>query len=353
MQFVALQEKNKTKNQYAYGKPLSFRSDSPKFHTKIEEEYESMIRSGDNNYESAHEALCAAVDAFIGGSGSIGVDLLEMSPGTKEKLSSSFPDLKIKKANETFRFLRMVKSTEELRRLETSSSIVEKSLEDIIERIRPGVSEIEVKRTFIQSVVANGGMFEEGHFMVPHGSMAGAMTTPTNEVFVNNSSGWLDCGCTYQGYFSDIGESFALGHVDEKVSKVYEVLNNVIEHCEQVVSPGMRCSELNAEALKIWDRSGVSAPPTGMGHGLGLEVHEYPRISAAKGDAIRNSSAIKDDIIEASIDIPFEDGMVLAIEAPYMKWGWGGVHVERNIVVGKNGSKRLSNQPRHLRRIDY
>jgi len=72
----------------------------------------------------------------------------------------------------------------------------------------------------------------------------------------------------------DIGESFALGQVDERIVKTYETLNKVIEHCEQVISPRMKCSELNAEAWKIWERSGISKPPTGMGHGLGLEIHD-------------------------------------------------------------------------------
>jgi len=115
------------------------------------------------------------------------------------------------------------------------------------------------------------------------------------------------------------------------------------------VIPGMRPSELNQLAARVWEENGVPKSVTGMGHGIGLEVHEYPRISAAKGDAIKNTRAIKDDVIESSIDIPFEEGMVLAIESPYMVWGWGGVHMERTIIVGKNRSEQITKQDRFLR----
>jgi Xaa-Pro aminopeptidase len=354
MYFTAELEGNQTMTKYTYGKPLSFRADILRFDTDLERSYEARITSGKDNFDSAQDALCAAVKALIGGynSDSVAIDQSEMSTATKTRLESNFPKLEFKKANETFRFLRMVKSKEELRRLEVSSRIVERSLLAIIDAIKPGVSEVDIRRTFVQNAISQGGSFETVHFMCPHGTKAGAMTTPTRDTYKKDSSGWLDFGCLYEGYYSDIGESFAIGRVDEKVPRLYDTLKNVIEHCQEIIHPGMKCSELNAEASKMWEESGIPKPPTGMGHGIGLDVHEYPRISAAKGDAIHSKSAIKDDIIESSIDIPFEEGMVLAIEAPYMQWGWGGVHLERNVVVEKSGSRTLSDEPRFLRRIE-
>ncbi|MDG7000677.1 MAG: aminopeptidase P family protein [Nitrososphaerota archaeon] len=351
MYFVSELENNPTESKYTYGKPLSFRSGNPKFDSELESKYESRIRSGTNNFDSAPDALCAAVKNLVGTSGTMALDSNEMSQSAKNKLASSFPNMKLKRASELFRFIRMVKSEEEVRRLETASRITEKSLEAIINAIKPGVREVDVRKIFVESVIAQGGTFQSVHFMIPHGSKAGTMTTPTNDTFRNNTSGWLDFGCVYMGYFSDIGESFTLGRPEEKVAKIYEALKMVIERCEEFIRPGIKCSEINSEAAKTWERAGVERPPTGMGHGLGLEVHEYPRISAAKGETLRNSSGIKDDIVESSIDIQIEEGMVLAIEAPYMQWGWGGVHVEREILVEKNGTRRLSEEPRFLRQI--
>ena len=127
---------------------------------------------------------------------------------------------------------------------------------------------------------------------------------------------------------------------------------DAVETSEEILAPGMKPSELNTAITKVFEKHGIPRPPTGMGHGIGLEVYDYPRISAAKGAAISNPSAIKDDFIESSIDIPFEEGMVLALEAPYLMWGWGGVHAEVTVLLGKSQTRRLvRNQKRFLREI--
>ena len=119
----------------------------------------------------------------------------------------------------------------------------------------------------------------------------------------------------------------------------------------EIAAPGVNSSDLCDEVVKIWEKRGVPTPPTGMGHGMGLEVHEYPLIASQGSIFIPRDSRIKDDVVDNSTNFPFEEGMVLNFEAPYMVWGWGGVHLEKTVLVEKNGCSLIAPQERHLRVI--
>ena len=163
---------------------------------------------------------------------------------------------------------------------------------------------------------------------------------------------WVDVSCSYMGYHADTGDSASLGKPSKKQKERYDAVLDAVETSEEILSPGMKPSELSNAITKVFEKHQVPRPPTGMGHGIGLEVYDYPRISAAKGDAIANPAAIKDDYIQSSIDIPFEEGMVLAIEVPYLMWGWGGVHAEVTVLLEKSKTRRLvKKQKRYLREL--
>ena len=339
-----------TEDIYTYGRAMSLRDPNPHFDSPEEREFEKMSNDGIKNFDSAGDALLAAISDFVGGE-EIGFETLGADPHILAEVKRAKPGLAMKESRELFRFIRMVKSEEEIRRLRTAAEVNERVLERLVSSIREGVTEVDLARTFRQFLASEPYDIREGGLMIPFGTRGGAMLSAGNAALGRGMMVWIDCGFSLNGYYADLGESGVLGAPSEEQRRLYDVLTKVIEGCEEIVSPDMKPSELNAAAKGIWERGGVPKSVTGMGHGIGLEVHEYPRISAAKGEAIKNKRAIKDDVIESSIDIPFEEGMVLCLEAPYMVWGWGGVHVERTIIVGKGKNEQLTRQERFLRVI--
>lgn len=339
-----------------YGKGISTEDQKPRFDTLAEEQFNEIMKDHRRNFGDAATALEFVLKDYVSGN-KLAVDYSDMQATSISRLNSA--NYRTLRANELFRFLRMVKSPDEVSRLSKAAEINESGVESIFELVRRQrkkrrLNEADLEHEYLKRVSYLGGTSRAGYVMCPVGTRGGTMSAPTRTSRITSQKAlfWVDASCCYKGYNADTGESGSLGRPSEKQKKYYEAVLDAVETCEQVIAPGMKPSELNAEATQVFERHGVARPPTGMGHGIGLEIYDYPRISAAKGDALDNQSAIKDDFIRSSIDIPFEEGMVLALEIPQLVWGWGGVHVEVTVLLEKSGSRRLvKGQRRHLRTL--
>ena len=143
---------------------------------------------------------------------------------------------------------------------------------------------------------------------------------------------WIDVISFHDGYSSDTGETASIGRPDPEHVRVYDTMKRVVESAADGARPGVKPSELFKEVEVLWDRANLSRPPVSLGHGIGLETHEYPRLSPPDSD---DDSAVHDDVIGSPADIPLEEGMVLNLESAYLVKGWGGIHLEKTVVVGK------------------
>jgi Xaa-Pro aminopeptidase len=157
---------------------------------------------------------------------------------------------------------------------------------------------------------------------------------------------WIDVICSHNGYSADTGETASIGKPDPEHVRVYDAMKRVVETAEDVIRPGLKSSELFKEVETIWDRANLSRPPVSLGHGIGLETHEYPKLSAEDNGT---DLTIKDGVISVPADIPLEEDMVLNLESAYLVRGWGGIHLEKTVVVGKSKSTPLVEQKRVLR----
>lgn len=334
---------------FTYGGTFRLREEESKFDSEEEELLETRLHDSKLNFPSAATALASALTEFCD-SGVIGVDLSDM---TRESISVLAKNEKypIKNAIELFRFVRMCKSEEEICRLRKAAEINEQVLKIVFEACMPGVRETDLESLCMSSIAKLGGECRKGDFMAMFGSRSGTTSPPTQAMLKKEKMFWVDFNCRYRGYYADTGESGFLGVADEKQNKYYNAVKQTVDDVIDAIQPGVRPSELNKIADTVWEKHGISSSGSGMGHGIGLEVHEYPRISAAKGEASKNNQAIKDDFLACSTDIPLETSMVLNIEAPYLIWGWGGAHLEKTIVVHNDGAELLVNQERQLRSI--
>jgi Xaa-Pro aminopeptidase len=144
----------------------------------------------------------------------------------------------------------------------------------------------------------------------------------------------LDFGGVYDGYCVDLTRTVQLPPVDQDFRRLFEAVAAAWREAIAVVRPGIRASEVDAAARAALDRYGLGdAFGHGTGHGLGLEVHEEPRIGRP---------------VKGMPDVSLEAGMVFTIEPGAYVPGVGGVRIEDDVLVTPEGCELLTHVPLEL-----
>ncbi|MDR0851313.1 MAG: aminopeptidase P family protein, partial [Clostridiales Family XIII bacterium] len=153
---------------------------------------------------------------------------------------------------------------------------------------------------------------------------------PTDKKLEKGDFLTIDFGVRYKGYCSDITRTYFIGTPTEKQIEIYETVLNAAETAKTRARIGMSGKELDSIAREIIAAKGYGDNfPHSLGHGVGVEIHEAPRISQT-GDQI------------------LEENMVFTIEPGIYVPGFGGVRIEDSVVLGPDGIRTLTNVPREL-----
>jgi len=145
----------------------------------------------------------------------------------------------------------------------------------------------------------------------------------------------LDFGVKYQNYCSDMTRTIFFGKADEKFKKMYRTVLNAqqltIEQLNNltIAKKQIKASYVDNIARKHITDQGFPTIPHSLGHGIGIEVHEQPRLSPKSKDILK-------------------EGMVFSIEPGIYIQGYGGVRIEDLVVLEKNASRLLTHSPKHL-----
>ena len=146
----------------------------------------------------------------------------------------------------------------------------------------------------------------------------------------------VDWGATNgQGYRSDLTRILATATISPKLEKLHGVVLNAQRQAIEAIRPGVRPREVDRIARDVIAKAGWGKNfGHGLGHGIGLEIHEGPRIS-------RTSK----DILKA--------GMVVTVEPGVYLPGWGGIRIEDDVLVTRNGHEVLSSLSREFARREF
>lgn len=227
--------------------------------------------------------------------------------------------------------LRAVKDPEEIASVERAAAIADRAYQHILSYIKPGLTENEVAlelEFFMRQAGATGLSFESivasgERSSMPHG-------VASEKVIADGDLLTLDFGCVVDGYCSDMTRTLMVGKAHPDQRKLYELVLAAQLASLEAVKAGATCSEVDLAGRSIIDGAGYAeAFGHGTGHGVGLDIHEYPRVAAAS-----------DTVLEA--------GMVITIEPGVYLPGFGGVRIEDLVVVTENGYKLLSASPKQL-----
>lgn len=227
--------------------------------------------------------------------------------------------------------IRMVKSDDEVAIIQAACDIADATYEHILTFVKAGMTEMDVKNELerkMRELGASGASFDiivaSGHRgALPHG-------VASDKVIEDGDMVTLDFGALYNGYISDITRTIAVGEPSDEMKKIYDVvLESQIAALEQI-KPGMKASEADAVSRDIIVSHGYGENfGHSLGHGIGLEVHEGPGIASR-------------------VDTVLEEGMCITIEPGIYVDGVGGVRIEDDCLVTKDGLKRLTNSSKEL-----
>ncbi|MCD8896940.1 M24 family metallopeptidase [Mammaliicoccus sciuri] len=227
--------------------------------------------------------------------------------------------------------IRMVKDEFEIKLIQKAADIVDETYEHILKWVKPGMTENEVNNEmemFMRSKGATCSSFDtivaSGHRgALPHG-------VASNKVIEEGDMITLDFGALYEGYVSDVTRTFAIGQPKEEMKKIYNIVLEAQLTALEQIKPGMTGKEADTIARDIIKSYGYGEQfGHSLGHGIGLEVHEGPALSQ------------KSDII-------LEENMCITLEPGIYVDGLGGVRIEDDVLVTKNGLQRFTKSSKDL-----
>ena len=229
------------------------------------------------------------------------------------------------------RDIRCVKSQDEIDNMISAQRIAEKGLEHILDIVRPGMTEREVRLELDNYMLRNGA--EELSFdtialsgsntSLPHG-------VPSDKKIQAGEFVLLDFGAVVNGYHSDMTRTFCIGEPSEKMRRVYDIVLKAQLAALDAVKAGMTGKALDAVARDIIASEGFGKNfGHSLGHGVGMEIHEMPY-----------ASPNTDDILPENSVVTVEPGIYLE--------GEFGVRIEDFVVVKKDGCENMTKAEKKL-----
>lgn len=267
--------------------------------------------------------------------GKVGFEDDQMPVRTLEKLKEKLADgVEPVAAGGTVERLRRVKDAGELAAIEAASKLADEVWEWSIARGLAGRSEREVARAAEARIRELGGdpSFPAIVAAGPNGALPhaepGARQIGRGELVV------FDMGAKLDGYCSDGTRTYATGDPGEEARVVYEVVREAQQAALDAIEAGVEGEAVDAVARKLIEAAGHGERfGHGLGHGVGLEVHEGPRLSLRS-----------DDVLAPNEVVTVEPGVYLP--------GTLGVRIEDLVVVAEDGLRNLSGLPKDLQLVD-
>ena len=224
---------------------------------------------------------------------------------------------------------RSVKEEAEIANIRRACAIADAAFSELLPLIKPGISERDLRRELEYRMDKLGSERPAFPTIVACGERASLPhATPTGQTISENDLITFDFGAVFGGYCSDITRTVMLG--TPALAHVFELVLSVQAQVLEQVRPGISCGELDAYQCALFAEAGMSEYVVhSLGHGVGLEIHENPRVS-------KNS------------ETRLVAGMIITVEPGLYLPGKGGVRTEDTVLVTENGFEKLTNTPHHI-----
>jgi len=254
----------------------------------------------------------------------LGFESMNLPFGVAENLRHQIGRTKLVPSKNIVEKIRAIKDQEEIARIKSSISVAKAVLKNLIETIRPGVSELSLSdrvecefikrgaRVSFQTIIACGKNCSKPH------------AHPTCDRVAKDDCLMIDIGCKLNLYNSDMTRIVLLGRVKDKIKEMYQIVSTAQKKAIDKIAPGRKISEIDSAGRSYIAEKGYGKFfGHSLGHGIGLDVHEEPSVSE------RNSGRLK-------------QGMVFTVEPAIYLPKFGGVRIEDMVLVTDRGCEILT-----------
>jgi Xaa-Pro aminopeptidase len=280
------------------------------------------------------DAAVAALVAAAGTAGRLGFDDGSLTVAQHTRLRELLPaGWQLVPCAGAVERMRTVKDADEIARIRGAAQLADEALRGVLGRGLAGRTEREVALDLefeLRRLGADGPSFPAIVASGAHGALPHA--EPRSEPIARDVLVTIDWGALHEGYCSDCTRTYATGeHISARAREVYELVRSAQARALTAVTAGPTGRELDAVAREAIERAGHGEHfGHGLGHGVGMEIHEGPRLSRTAGDD------------------PLRAGNVVTIEPGVYLPGECGVRIEDLVVVREDGHEVLTGLPTEL-----
>lgn len=248
----------------------------------------------------------------------------------------SYKELKVKlvDGSKALKLARSIKTEYELEQIKKACDIAQTAYASAISKVKKGMTELELKDLIVTEMINLGAECESFDTIVAFGKNSAVPHHRTGESKLEDNSVILvDTGCMVNGYCSDITRTAYFGKPSEKFLSVYNAVLSANLTAIDNITDGTNALDADAYARNLLKDKGYGENFThSLGHGVGLEIHEFPTLSPKKSDDLSN-------------------GMVFTIEPGAYFDGEFGVRIEDTVALINGKVERLFNDSKELKII--
>ncbi len=261
----------------------------------------------------------------------IGFEAAHTTVSAFRKLSEKLPGVELVELGANLDEIRICKDSVEIDRLADVATLSSLALASILSEIKPGVREIDIALALELEMRRRGADGKAFDFIVASG-VRGAMPhgRASDKIIQSGELVTIDFGALKDGYHSDETVTVACGEPESRAREIHSIVRTAHDLAICAVRPGIGCKELDEVARSYIREKGYGDYfGHGLGHGIGLEVHEMPTLSPRSVTEL-------------------EEGMVVTIEPGIYLPGFGGVRIEDTVVVTGDGCRVLTSADKQL-----
>jgi Xaa-Pro aminopeptidase len=227
--------------------------------------------------------------------------------------------------------LRESKDQGEVTLIRQAGEMAIRALKKTLKEVRPGLTELNVAGILEKALRDEGSEDFPFATIVASGPRAALPhARASSRVIERGDLLLVDFGAQYKGYCSDITRTVVLGPATDEQREIYEIVKHANSVASKSVRAGMKGQDADGLARRYIEERGYGeAFGHSLGHGLGLEVHEAPRLAK-------------------TVETPLGEGAVVTIEPGIYRPGWGGVRIEDDVHLAPSGPEILTDFTREL-----
>jgi Xaa-Pro dipeptidase len=274
------------------------------------------------------------VGEALAGCANLGVEKQHLSLSASEVLTARAGAVEMIDVGPELRRMRLLKTEEEIEKLVRAAAITDAVTDEVMGRLRPGQTELAVAIMLDSAIGELGGSpaFESLVQSGPNSALP--HMHPTSRKLATGDFVLLDFGAAFDGYRADTTRMAVVGEPSDRHRSIHRLVLEAHDAAVEAVRAGATTGAIDAAARHVIDAAGMGERFIHrVGHGLGLEAHEDPSLDPGSTTVL-------------------QEGMVFTIEPGVYIPGFGGVRIEDDVVVERDGCRILTKADRSLRIVE-